>query len=122
MGVGSGEGSTDHRGVPEAPGRVVTLVSMEQCHRLGIEDENEDGVWRTYGVAYRIPQHSRKEVLEKLDHREKGGYERHQVNVYDYHDDQTIVVKNALIYIANEKNPHWLGPSVCPLLRNQQPP
>ncbi|XP_022691227.1 putative glutathione-specific gamma-glutamylcyclotransferase 2 isoform X5 [Varroa jacobsoni] len=58
------QGSTDHRGTPESPGRVVTLLPT------GIE---EDKVW---GVAYRIPDEEVESVISHLDYREKGGFTR----------------------------------------------
>ncbi len=60
--------SLDHRGVPGAPGLVVTLVPTGR---------EADRVW---GVAYGV----RRDVWEDrvrshLDHREKGGYSRKEV-------------------------------------------
>ena len=55
------QSSIDHRGIPSAPGRVVTIIEAPEWHRLvGIDGEGEerkqgldeeDWVW---GVAYRI--------------------------------------------------------------------
>eukprot|EP01060_Flectonema_neradi_P008916 TRINITY_DN16384_c0_g1_i1.p1 TRINITY_DN16384_c0_g1~~TRINITY_DN16384_c0_g1_i1.p1 ORF type:complete len:221 (+),score=38.39 TRINITY_DN16384_c0_g1_i1:77-664(+) len=54
------QGSADHRGTEEFPGRVVTLV--------------EDTAAVTWGKALRVPGDKAEEVAEGLDHREKGGY------------------------------------------------
>lgn len=86
--------STDHRGVPDAPGRVVTLIP-----------EPAERVW---GVAYRVPGDDRDEVLERLDFREKGGYERHFTAV---RRADGLVAEEALLYVATRDNPNWGGPA-----------
>ena len=83
----SWQGSPDHRGTPDAPGRVVTLVA-------------EPGA-RTWGRAYLVAD----DVFEHLDHREQGGYERTEVVVHARGDSELP----AVTYIAGPDNPHWLG-------------
>ena len=56
------QGSHDHRGTPNAPGRVVTLIADENAY--------------TDGIAYRLPAKDRAGLLAALDHREKNGYQR----------------------------------------------
>lgn len=89
------QGSTDHRGVPGAPGRVVTLLPEPDA--------------RCWGTAYRVDREHAEEVVERLDHREQGGYERHRTTVYDAADHAPI--GEALLYVATEDNPNWLGPA-----------
>ncbi|MFK7989195.1 MAG: gamma-glutamylcyclotransferase [Sandaracinaceae bacterium] len=88
------QGSTDHRGVPGAPGRVVTLVSMP-----GAE---------TVGMAYRVSQAVWSEVMATLDHREKGGYERHEVTLEPLGGGAP---RSATVYLAGPDNPEFLGPA-----------
>lgn len=80
------QGSHDHRGTPEAPGRVVTLVAAEDA--------------RCVGVAYRVED----AVFEHLDHREKNGYERVRVAI-DFGAEQV----QGITYIAAADNPAFLG-------------
>lgn len=82
------QGSTDHRGVPGAPGRVVTLVPGGRC----------------VGVAYRVAPRDRARVLGYLDVREQGGYARADVEVRT-----SAGVVPAITYIADSSNPEWLG-------------
>lgn len=87
------QGSTDHRGVPGAPGRVVTLVPAP--------DE------RCWGVAYQVADGAQDEVLARLDHREQGGYERHRLPVELTRGDTV----DALVYVATAANAEYLGPA-----------
>jgi len=55
------QASPDHRGTPERPGRVVTLVARADANAVGA----------LYFVAWPA-----LELLVELDHRERAGYER----------------------------------------------
>jgi cation transport regulator ChaC len=88
------QASTDHRGVPEDPGRVVTLVA--------------DAGARCFGMAYRVAPADVVGVLAGLDHREKGGYRRIDVDV---HVPQGEILPGALMYLATEDNPNYVGPA-----------
>ena len=59
--------SPDHRGTPEAPGRVVTLIERPEALLLG--------------VAYRVEADALERVLADLDVRERAGYERLEVDI-----------------------------------------
>jgi len=87
------QASTDHRGTPEAPGRVVTLIerSGERCH----------------GIAFRVARHARDEVIEFLDHRERGGYRRVDTMLHLHEGDAV----SGLVYIASTDNPNFVGPA-----------
>ena len=100
------QGSTDHRGTPEQPGRVVTLVS-----------EAEAICW---GVAYRLSSHDRASVLDGLDYRERGGFVRDEVSV-KLRDEQAggHEAVRALIYVATPDNPNYLGPAPLPHIAEQ---
>jgi cation transport protein ChaC len=88
------QGSPDHRGTPEHPGRVVTLVREPgaQCE----------------GAVYAVAPTLARDVLAYLDHREQGGYERALVELSSG--------ERALTYVASSCNPHWLGPAPLPEL------
>ncbi len=89
--------STDHRGVPGDPGRVVTLV------------EHEDE--RCWGVAYRVIDEEAERIRRQLDEREKGGYERHIFEVHPSDDGEPDPISSALAYVATPDNDKWAGPA-----------
>jgi glutathione-specific gamma-glutamylcyclotransferase len=95
------QGSTDHRGLPTAPGRVVTLVrSIGSACR---------------GVAFRLRHEERDQVLEHLDHRERGGYRRVETDLHV----STAETVPGIIYMAEEGNPNYLGPAPVPVIVEQ---
>ncbi len=84
------QGSHDHRGTPEKPGRVATLIEAdgEQC----------------FGMAYQVTE----EEFEHLDHREKNGYLRFEVDI-NFTDSNPLQSKKGLVYIAPTDNEAFLG-------------
>lgn len=89
------QGSPDHRGAPAEPGRVVTLV-RDECATC-------------WGVAYQVAESEWESVLRALDDRESGGFERHDVEVRFEEPGRSPV--GALVYVAGEGNPNFLGPA-----------
>ena len=87
------QGSPDHRGTPEAPGRVVTLSA-------------EAGAW-CGGLAFRVTPGLYDETLRQLDERESGGFEQVAVRV---HFD-TGPPAPGLTYVAPASNRNFLGPA-----------
>lgn len=87
------QGSHDHRGLPHAPGRVVTLIPCAggACA----------------GMAYLIEAAVVEAIFSKLDYREKNGYERHEVGL-KFTDGQE---EDGVVYIATQDNVAFLGPA-----------
>ena len=81
------QGSHDHRGTPEHPGRVATLVAEAGAVCVG--------------MAYQVAP----ATFEYIDFREKNGYLRHAVTL-DFGSGEHV---EGLVYIADSGNAAWLG-------------
>ncbi|MEM1435343.1 MAG: gamma-glutamylcyclotransferase [Pseudomonadota bacterium] len=82
------QGSHDHRGTPERPGRVLTLIQAPGAGCVG----------RAFLVE--------PDVFEHLDYREKNGYERIETEI-----DLGASTVTGLVYRASEDNHAFLGPA-----------
>lgn len=87
------QASPDHRGTPEFPGRVVTLIPApsERC----------------YGIAYLLPADGLAQTVEELDYREKNGYERLVIDIH-FPDRREQVTESGIVYHADESNPSFI--------------
>ena len=100
------QGSHDHRGVPDRPGRVVTLIQNARSY--------------CDGMAYLVDAETIDETFARLDHREKNGYERFAVELHlaaaanaldaTPANDQGCRAEG-LVYIAPQDNHAYLGPA-----------
>jgi len=91
------QGSTDHRGIPGAPGRVATLLP--------------DANAVCWGMAYEIGGDDLQATLAHLDYREKGGYSVKKTQLHFSEDGDPATVDDAQLYIGTPDNPNYLGPA-----------
>lgn len=95
------QGSTDHRGTPEYPGRTVTLEPApgEIC----------------YGVAYKVSQKEDIEIaITYLEVREKQYDQKVYLDFYTESANSTPTVSSVLVYVASSDknlNQNYLGPA-----------
>ena len=94
--------STDHRGTVENPGLVVSLVSDEEYKKLTGFGGQKESI--CYGLAFEIPEGEENEILRALDYREKGGYKRKMVKMFDVEEKKEI---EGVVYIGEINNPHF---------------
>jgi len=104
--------SEDHRGTPERPGRVVTLVSADHWRSLPGADEAPEGdiVW---GISYTIDPAYADEVRAYLDNREKNGYAPEWAPILGYYGTSKkpqVLIPEALVYVGLPDNEAFVGP------------
>jgi cation transport protein ChaC len=97
------QGSTDHRGTLEFPGRTVTMTKCSKNSPVS-------------GVAYRIRKEDVEKCMENLEFREKQYDLRVQLEIYEDGDDDAkqtkkLISSKAVCWIAteDEKNVNWVG-------------
>lgn len=88
------QASTDHRGTPQMPGRVVTLVRNDSAE--------------CWGVAYRVPKEQCARVLQDLDVREKGGYSLVELSFLSVSAEPAP--RAVSIYVGHSHNEFFVGP------------
>ncbi|KIM47334.1 hypothetical protein M413DRAFT_440776 [Hebeloma cylindrosporum] len=102
--------SHDHRGTPENPGRVVTLVHKEDWDKFSASDAfpDDDTVW---GIAYTIDSAYEAEVRDYLDYREKDGYTMETLDIHGINADgnETVIIHNGYCYVGRNDNPSFIG-------------
>ncbi len=86
------QGSQDHRGTPDDPGRVATLVPDDSACE---------------GMAFFVSGDRAKDTLAYLDLREKNGYERQALTLEFLNGERC----RGIVYLAPVGNPAWLGPA-----------
>ncbi|KAK2453389.1 Gamma-glutamylcyclotransferase 2-3 [Trifolium repens] len=95
------QGSTDHRGTPDFPGRTVTLEPAEG-----------EICW---GAAYKISKEEDQEIaLTYLEVREKQYDRKEYVDIFTELNAATPAISGALVYIASpdkKANVNYLGPA-----------
>lgn len=102
------QGNATHRGTDKQPGRVATLV------------EDKNGI--TWGCAYKI---TGTVALNYLKHREcsLGGYITEYTKFYPRVASEDMEICGeafpALLYIATERNCHWMGEAPLPDIAKQ---
>jgi glutathione-specific gamma-glutamylcyclotransferase len=100
------QNSIDHRGIPEKPGRVVTLVESS-CDS------------KVYGIGYEISPSEVESVLKHLDYREKNGYKRFETFFHSLDDNEASCSKKTIVYVADESNPSWNQEHEMPSIARQ---
>ncbi|KAF8234824.1 ChaC-like protein [Tricholoma matsutake] len=101
--------SHDHRGTPENPGRVVTLIHKQDWDKFSGSDTfpDDDTVW---GIAYTIDPVYEAEVRDYLDYREKDGYTMETIDIWGLDQGhQKVIIHGAFCYVGRDDNPSFVG-------------
>lgn len=110
------QASTDHRGTPEKPGRVVTVIEREFWETLDdplahLEVPTSSSTAAVWGAAYHIPASHAQEVHDYLDVREIGGYTVHYTPFHPISSNPGTLTSTpitCMVYIGLPTNPQFL--------------
>ena len=127
------QSSIDHRGTPEYPGRVVTLISLkdlqnnekfhDNLHMYELKANSKDNIiidvkkkihelkeedLKVYGVAYYIKPENVNEVKEYLDIREQNGYTDHKVPFHILNIEKNEISDDLIDDIPNDENGKYI--------------
>jgi cation transport regulator ChaC len=95
------QGSPDHRGTPERLGRVATLLPAPGA--------------ACGGAVYRLPESEAPSILEALDVREQGGYDRIFLEAELVGGGSVT----AITWVASPDNDYHLGPAPVAVMVTQ---
>ncbi|KAL1639947.1 hypothetical protein SLS58_007373 [Diplodia intermedia] len=121
------QASEDHRGTPEAPGRVATLIDrahwetltdhhayaraqQAQGNNLVTSLQHDAPAEKVWGAAYHIPASHAASVRDYLDIREINGYSIQYTPFHPAADNNTNEPIHCLVYIGLPENPQFMGP------------
>ena len=106
--------SCDHRGTPQFPGLVLNLVDDNTMEEFGYRSK-ADRPSSFKGLLWLVPPSLAEAVVEDLDYRERGGYQRHLIDVVmdtasPYHSAGDTV--RAIVYTGPRDNPMFCLPNI----------
>lgn len=106
--------SCDHRGTPQFPGLVLNLVDDSTMEEFGYRS-HADRPSSFKGLLWLVPPTLVEAVVEDLDYRERGGYQRHLIDVVmdaasPHHSAGDTV--RAIVYTGPRDNPMFCLPNI----------
>ncbi len=101
------QSSPDHRGTPESPGRVCTLLDAAAAKALepSLSEGSQQDEYLVHGCAYHVPASKGQAVMDGLLFREKAGYTQKLVDVHCT-DGQVV---QALVFVGEPAGEHFAG-------------
>ena len=102
------QASPDHRGTPDHPGRVCTLLEADVALELeGVSSPSAEAVdsSEVHGKAFHVPASAGLDVMRGLLFREKAGYAQKLVTVTTEAGDSF----EALAFVGTDDNEHFAG-------------
>jgi len=98
--------SPDHRGTEEFPGRVATILPLDEHSKLLSGEIESVKTEKVFGRVFKVDPKRIQETRDRLLFREKAGYEERTVEVV-LKDGRRI---RASVFMALPSNEHFVGP------------